>query len=652
MNSNDEARARSRPPTVAGGNGAPPSLAPGDWNQDALKELVVELSAIALDLAHVEDEFAEDLDAMKPSERQSARNLLHYMALRRRDIRHIQQVLAALGLSSLGRTESHVAAAVESVLKVLHHLNQHELPQGAMRERPLDFNEGRALLGAHTEALLGPQPQDREVRIMVTVPSEAADDYELVNQLVASGMDCMRINCAHDGVDAWSKMVANLRRAREELGCDCQVLMDVAGPKLRTGPIDPASQIVRWKPLRDARGNVTQPARIWITDSDNREAPPSAAAGSMRIPRSAMRKLRASDRLRFVDLRGRSRTVSLEGPEGGGHWGQLERTAYLQPFTEIRLNVLRGAARSSGRIVHALVGAPPPARCFITVKPQDTLVLTREPIPGASAELDGEGNLLHPTHISCTLPEVFGDVRPNERIWFDDGKIGGLVQTVTNDEIHVLIQVARPGGSRLREDKGINLPDSNIRLPGLTEKDIADIAFITKEADLIGLSFIRRTEDILALHRELARLGADRLGIVLKIETRAAFEQLPSLLLTAMQRSPVGVMIARGDLAVECGFERLAEVQEEMLWVCEAAHIPVIWATQVLETLAQTGQPSRAEITDAAMGERAECVMLNKGPHLVESVRVLDNILRRMQAHQGKKSARLRALRLSTMMEA
>jgi len=111
-------------------------------------------------------------------------------------------------------------------------------------------------------------------------------------------------------------------------------------------------------------------------------------------------------------------------------------------------------------------------------------------------------------------------------------------------------------------------------------------------------------------------------------------------------------MIARGDLAVECGFERLAEVQEEMLWVCEAAHIPVIWATQVLETLAQTGQPSRAEITDAAMGERAECVMLNKGPHLVESVRVLDNILRRMQAHQGKKSARLRALRLSTMMEA
>jgi len=103
-------------------------------------------------------------------------------------------------------------------------------------------------------------------------------------------------------------------------------------------------------------------------------------------------------------------------------------------------------------------------------------------------------------------------------------------------------------------------------------------------------------------------------------------------------------MIARGDLLVEIGYERLAEVQEEILWLCEAAHVPVVWATQVLEGLAQKGLPSRAEITDAAMGGRAECVMLNKGPHIVEAVRVLDSILQRMQAHQSKKSSRLRRL--------
>jgi pyruvate kinase len=120
---------------------------------------------------------------------------------------------------------------------------------------------------------------------------------------------------------------------------------------------------------------------------------------------------------------------------------------------------------------------------------------------------------------------------------------------------------------------------------------------------------------------------------------------LPDLLLAAMRGHAVGVMIARGDLAVECGYERMAEIQEEILWVCEAAHMPVVWATQVLESLAKKGLPSRAEITDAAMGERAECVMLNKGPYLCDAVEALDDILQRMQDHQVKKSATLRRLK-------
>jgi pyruvate kinase len=111
-------------------------------------------------------------------------------------------------------------------------------------------------------------------------------------------------------------------------------------------------------------------------------------------------------------------------------------------------------------------------------------------------------------------------------------------------------------------------------------------------------------------------------------------------------------MIARGDLAVECGFERLAEAQEEILWICEAAHIPTIWATQVLENLAKEGIPSRAEITDAAMGHRAECVMLNKGPYVARAVAVLDDILSRMQAHQAKKRAMLRHLRVADVFSA
>jgi pyruvate kinase len=170
---------------------------------------------------------------------------------------------------------------------------------------------------------------------------------------------------------------------------------------------------------------------------------------------------------------------------------------------------------------------------------------------------------------------------------------------------------------------------------------------VARHADIVELSFANTARDVALLQEHLARLGSRQPAIVLKIETRRGFENLPDMLLTAMRAPCCGVMIARGDLAVECGFERLAEVQEEILWICEAAHVPVIWATQVLETLAKEGMPSRAEITDAAMGDRAECVMLNKGPYMVTAVRVLDGILRRMQAHQAKKRSMLRELHLA-----
>ncbi|NJL29922.1 MAG: hypothetical protein HC897_19505 [Thermoanaerobaculia bacterium] len=205
----------------------------------------------------------------------------------------------------------------------------------------------------------------------------------------------------------------------------------------------------------------------------------------------------------------------------------------------------------------------------------------------------------------------------------------------------------RPAGSRLAGDKGINLPDTRTSLPGLTAKDFDDLSFAVEAADVVGLSFVRRTDDVLALQEHVQRLGAPNLGMVLKIENRQAFENLPRLLMASLRSPPVGVMVARGDLAVEVGFERLAEVQEEILWLCEAAHVPVIWATQVLESLAKHGAPSRAEVTDASKAGRAECVMLNKGPHAVGAVRFLSDVLARMQAHQSKNRGLLRKLEVS-----
>jgi pyruvate kinase len=181
----------------------------------------------------------------------------------------------------------------------------------------------------------------------------------------------------------------------------------------------------------------------------------------------------------------------------------------------------------------------------------------------------------------------------------------------------------------------------------LTEKDRDDLAFIVQHADMVGYSFVQTANDVMLLEEELQRWhvpGRPAPALVLKIETKQAIRNLPELIVQAAGHRPTAVMIARGDLAVEIGYNRMAEMQEEMLWLCEAAHVPVIWATQVLETLAKEGVPSRAEVTDAAMAVRAECVMLNKGPFITEAVQLLDDVLTRMLAHQQKKTAQLRAL--------
>ena len=293
------------------------------------------------------------------------------------------------------------------------------------------------------------------------------------------------------------------------------------------------------------------------------------------------------------------------------------------------------------------IGDLPPLEPAIRLAPGDTLTLTKGLVPGRPASVDRSGQVLTPASIGCSLPQVFDDVRAGEPIWFDDGRIGGLIDRVDTNHLSVRITQAPVTGGLLRSDKGISLPESNLRVPALTPKDIDDLAFVVEHADMVALSFASSADDVELLQEHMTRLGNRQPAIVLKIETRRGFEQLPDMLMAAMKMPCAGVMIARGDLAVECGFERLAEVQEEILWISEAAHVPVIWATQVLETLAKHGIASRAEITDAAMGHRAECVMLNKGPHIVTAVRMLDDILKRMQAHHTKKSSMLRELRVA-----
>lgn len=607
--------------------------------REAAHRLIAPVQVLRQRALALETAYEGQLASIAPAYLDSARNLLHYLAVRQSDIRELQTDLALLGLSSLGRMESVTMATLNAVLVALHSLAGESLPPGVLAEPPVDFRRGATLLDDHTRRLFGAPAGKRDVRIMVTMPSEAAANPEVVRELLAAGMDIMRINCAHDGPQEWSAMIRHCREAERELGRPCKIYADLAGPKLRTGAIEPAGRVVKIQPKRDLRGRVVEPARLCFVPGDRHERAP--IAGAIPIPPAMWAQIRCNDELKFKDTRGRNRILTIGEQDGDAWLATSEYTCYLEAGTALRL------VRRGQRIARGLVGLLPEVILPLTLHMGDTLLLVPAGKPGRAARYDANGLPVEPARISCSLDAVFDAVRPGEQVWLDDGKIGAVVTAAEENRIQLTITHAPPSGARLRAEKGINLPDTMLAIPALNEKDLADLALMAPSVDIVGLSFVRTPSDVESLHDELGRLGAGHLGVVLKVETRQAFEHLPRLLLASLRRPPVGIMLARGDLAVEMGFERLAEVQEEILWLCEAAHVPVIWATQVLESLAKTGQPSRAEVTDAVMSGRAECVMLNKGPYMTTTVEFLNGVLERMEAHQSKKRAMLRKLAVS-----
>jgi len=445
----------------------------------------------------------------------SGLNLAHYLALRRHDLRPLQAALIPWGLSSLGRLEARVIPSLDAVIATLGAICQVNLDTLPNRPAVQAFLVGDRLLNQQAEEILGQTATDRQVRIMVTLPTEAAKDVDFIQDLLQRGSNCVRINCAHDNAEIWEAMISNVRLAEKETGRKCKILMDLGGPKPRLGKVA--------KPKHKHR-------------------------------------------------------------------------------------IFQG----------------------------ECLVLTHESPKSHPKDFQA----------SCTLPEVLDRLQVGETAWIDDGRIGARVESITKKGVHLRITQSSLKGNKLSPDKGLNFPDTDLQLSPLTDKDREDLDFVAAHADIVGYSFVQTAEDIKLLQKELAaRLPKPhKISIMAKIETPQAVSNLPELIVQAAGQQPFAVMIARGDLAIAIGYQRLAEIQEEILWLCEAAHIPVIWATQVLESLVKEGIPSRAEMTDAAMAERAECVMLNKGAFVTEAVTILDDILTRMQEHQLKKTPQLRAL--------
>ena len=594
---------------------------------DDLADIREQLLELRRQLLAFEQEQAALLAAVAAPYRASARNLLHFVAFHRHNHHRprqpsLQEALRRRGLSTLAGCDPHLLASLNGVISVVDSLcgttadNRDGDTGPGEPIAPVSFEQGHALLRRHSEQLLGSARA-----VMVTLPAAATDDPGLIPELVSAGMDVGRINCAHDTPAVWTALAGQVRTAAQAQQRPCRVAMDLAGPKLRTGPLPPLPGVVAARPERDRYGRLQQPARILALPAGS-----TAPAGSdpelvpLPVVGDSWRGLDSGDRLRSRDASGRWRELVVDQ--------RLDHGVLLHCRQHCRF-VAGLVFRQEGGPVRLEVAPLPECPGELLLKQGDRLRLCGEPVKDAGkSALKGAAE--PPARVRCSLPEVLDDLEAGQRVLFDDGRIAAVVVATASEgqqEVELEIVQARAKGSRLRADKGINLPDTSLRIPALTAKDRDDLALACRLADLINVSFVRSEADITCLQQALADQQSACGGLVLKIETHQGFLNVPRLLLSAMtQPIPLGVMIARGDLAVECGWDALGGIQEEILRVCAAAHLPCIWATEVLDTMAHRGTPTRAEITDAAMGARAEALMLNKGAHITETVRTLRRI--------------------------
>jgi len=580
----------------------------------------------------LEIEYADEISQVNPIYTKSALNLVHYLGFRSFDVDEIQDQLRDLGLPSLSNIEAHVMRSLQTISSLLGHLLGKPVPE--KRKGIISVKKSRKILNRNTKLLFGYKSKKRRTRIMVTLPNTAAEDFNFVNRLVNLGMNSARVNCAHDDPTVWKKMIDKVHKASEKQLRSCKVMMDLGGPKLRTGSIVQGPKIIHIKPEKDVTGKIINPAKVWIAPP---EFPPPNGLTNMHIPvnENWFKRIKRGDTILLEDTRGKKVKIIVEGSKDMGRWGLCYSSTYLSTGTELKIYRPDNTEKITDK-----VGELMPIEQHITLKTGDYLFLHKDQKQGEPAKFDEEGNLIQYAHVSCTLAEIFADVVIGEAIFFDDGKIEGVIEDVSSEELKIRIIYARDTGAKLKADKGINLPNSNLKVSGLTNKDKVDMEFVSKYADTVNFSFVNDENDVQELLDELSKYEST-IGIILKIETQKGFKNLPRILLRAMQTYPVGVMIARGDLAIETGWKNFASIQEEIIRICEAAHIPDVWATQVLENLAKKGVPSRAEITDAALAQRAECVMLNKGVYIEKTVKMLDRILRRMQSFQRKKETML-----------
>jgi pyruvate kinase len=611
----------------------------------ALTQSLIEL----LKSLHATDAGAQS-EALKPhpAHAAGARNLAAYVALRTRDLRPLQQLLRSKGLASLEHDES----AIEDGLKrILQRLDATQ-PRGT----EVTGEAARSERSRATLRLFGPEPENQAgPRWMVTWPGGNVDPEEWCSTLSAEGMSLVRINGAHGSTEEWKAVAHAAHLVANKTGRNLRVAFDLAGPKLRIGAFHERPRIIKVKPRKDDRGRVRERGLVrlvvtasnTLTDTEkaakssrtavsNKSAFPSVA---IKIPHEVT--LEQGDVIRIVDAAGRKRRLRVLNKDG---------LAAVSKTTRLESRALFHLVRAGNTVSQGHIGNLGKSALSAAVASGEIIILETGDGPSTPERRDSYGTVQIPAHLACTWPAALESLEVGHRVLFDDGRVFARVESLKDGSAHLRVeQVGKAdefGRTSLKGEKGINLPDTPLPRVGLTEADAVALATMAPYIDIVQVSFVRDASDLLPVHAALTEFP--KVGLVAKIETDAAVHDLPAILNSLQARESAGVLIARGDLALECGFERLAEVQEEILWLAEAAHLPVIWATQVLESLVTKGERSRAEMTDAARAIQAEAVMLNKGAYIAEALHVLRDLSARMAGHRDKRRHLLRPLSIAT----
>lgn len=229
----------------------------------------------------------------------------------------------------------------------------------------------------------------------------------------------------------------------------------------------------------------------------------------------------------------------------------------------------------------------------LTLKEGDEFIFTKEKMVGTNQK------------IYVSYPNLTTDVKPGERIFLDDGKMELLVMEILNDN-EILMRVTL--GGILTPKKGVNLPDSRLTMPSMTEKDHIDLDFIIKQkVDWVALSFVRKSQDIKAL-KKIIKTSDTKIKVIAKIEMPEALRNLRDIIIESD-----GIMIARGDLGVEVPIEQVPVIQKDIIRKCMHRAKPVIVATQMMESMLDRTKPNRSEVSDVANAvlEGADAVMLS-----------------------------------------